>query len=71
MTTTRVSQAQRRTVRVLVLTQAVGAEAIRVASAVSRARDGGVFRYSITCGSTPALRISARVLRDVPQAGLW
>ena len=27
--------------------------------------------YSTTVGSTPLLRISASVLRDVPQAGLW
>ena len=28
---------------------------------------GGVFRYSTTCGSIPALRIIARMFRDVPQ----
>ncbi len=31
----------------------------------------GEVRYSTTCGSMPALRIIASVLRDVPQAGLW
>ena len=35
------------------------------------ARLGGVFRYSMTVGSMSALRINPRVLRDVPQAGLW
>ena len=35
------------------------------------AREGGVFRYSTTCGSTPASRMSASTLRDVPQSGLW
>ena len=40
-------------------------------AAASSARDGGVLRYSITCGSMPALRIMASVLREVPQAGLW
>jgi len=43
----------------------------RAISCSSSARIGGVFRYSITCGSMPALRIIANVLRDVPQAGLW
>ena len=37
----------------------------------SRARLGGVFRYSITSGSSPLRRIIASVLREVPQAGLW
>ena len=32
--------------------------------------EGGVLRYSMTTGSMPAWRISASVLRDVPQAGL-
>ena len=32
--------------------------------------EGGVLRYSITTGSMPAWRISASVLREVPQAGL-
>src|ERR1700694_477785 len=34
-------------------------------------RSGGVFRYSIIVGSMPAFRISASVLREVPQPGLW
>jgi transposase len=34
-------------------------------------RPTGVFRYSIAVGSTPLLRISASVLREVPQSGLW
>ena len=38
---------------------------------LSSSRVGGVFRYSMTCGSSPLLRMRARVLRDVPQAGLW
>jgi hypothetical protein len=29
------------------------------------------FRYSTTVGSAPEARIIARVLREVPQAGLW
>jgi hypothetical protein len=37
----------------------------------SVARSGGVFRYSITRGSAPLLRISASVLRELPQSGLW
>ena len=43
----------------------------RSASQATMVRDGGVFRYSTTCGSMPAFRIIAKVLRDVPQAGLW
>ena len=37
----------------------------------SPARLGGVFGYSMMTGSTPVARITANVLRDVPQAGLW
>jgi hypothetical protein len=44
---------------------------IRSTSCRTSAREGGVLRYSTTCGSIPALRIMARVLRDVPRAGLW
>jgi hypothetical protein len=44
---------------------------MRAMSCASMARLGGVLRYSMTCGSTPEVRISASVLRDVPQAGLW
>ena len=33
-------------------------------------RSGGVFRYSMTVGSSPLLRIRASTLRDVPQTGL-
>jgi hypothetical protein len=40
-------------------------------SSVSRAHDGGSRRYSMTCGSILAWRISAKVLREVLQAGLW
>ena len=43
---------------------------MRSISEANRARASGVFRYSITCGSIPALRIMASVLRDVPQFGL-
>ena len=39
--------------------------------ASSCARSGGVLRYRITSGSTPLLRIMARVLREVPHEGLW
>jgi hypothetical protein len=39
-------------------------------NSTSFARPGGVFMYSTTSGSTPLLRISASVLRDVPQSGL-
>ena len=39
-------------------------------NSTSRARLGGVFRYSITSGSSPLCRIIASVLREVPQAGL-
>jgi hypothetical protein len=39
-------------------------------SASSLAFEGGVFKYSITSGSTPLLRIIARVLREVPHLGL-
>ena len=42
-------------------------EAIRSRSV---SREGGVLRYSMIVGSTPALRISASVLREVPQLGL-
>jgi hypothetical protein len=35
------------------------------------ARSCGVFRYSITVGSSPLLQIHAKVLREVPQSGLW
>jgi hypothetical protein len=45
----------------------IPARAIRLSS---MAREGGVLRYSTTCGSIPALRIMASALRDVPQAGL-
>ena len=44
---------------------------MRPISDSSIARLGGVFRYSTTCGSMPALRIIASVLREVPQPGLW
>jgi hypothetical protein len=43
---------------------------IRAINCLSSVRDGGVFRYSTTCGSMPALRIMASVLRDVPQSAL-
>ena len=36
----------------------------------SSARAGGVFRYSMTRGSSPLLRIRPSTLRDVPQAGI-
>ncbi|MGY3292964.1 hypothetical protein ACVWWP_006031 [Bradyrhizobium sp. LM3.6] len=39
-------------------------------SSTSFARDGGVFRYSMTTGSAPLCRIITSVLREVPQAGL-
>src|SRR5690606_2562137 len=41
------------------------------ASSRRRSRVGGCCRYSMTSGSTPLLRIIARVLREVPQRGLW
>ena len=44
---------------------------MRAIRSTSSARLGGVFRYSITLGSTPLLRIRPSTLRDVPQAGLW
>jgi len=44
---------------------------IAVISCTNLLRVGGVFKYSITSGSTPLARIIANVLRDVPQAGLW
>ena len=44
---------------------------IRSISCLRSARAGGVFKYSITCGSTPALRIMPSALREVPQSGLW
>ena len=44
---------------------------ISAISFFSSSRDGGVSRYRITVGSAPLLRISAEVLQDVPQAGLW
>ena len=34
-------------------------------------RGGGDFRYSTICGSMPALRIIANVLREVPHLVLW
>jgi hypothetical protein len=40
-------------------------------SAASCSRVGVSFRYSTTSGSMPAWRMSASVLRDVPQRGLW
>ena len=49
---------------------AIGGGANLPPSCSSSARDGGVFRYSMTCGSTLALWIIASVLRDVPQSGL-
>ena len=36
----------------------------------SSGADGGVFRYSMICGSTPRSRSSAKVLREVLQRGL-
>jgi hypothetical protein len=39
-------------------------------NSTSLSRLGGVFRYSMTVGSSPLWRIMARVLRDVPQSGL-
>ena len=42
-----------------------------VSNCCKRSLLGGVFRYSMTSGSAPLLRIMARVLREVPQAGLW
>jgi hypothetical protein len=42
----------------------------RTISCASMSRVGGVLRYSITCGSIPALRIIASVLREVPHSGL-
>lgn len=44
---------------------------VAAASAQTVSRLGGVFRYSMMVGSIPAARIRARVLREVPQAGLW
>ena len=44
--------------------------AMRATSDLSMARVGGVFRYSMMGGSIPELRMSPRVLRDVPHAGL-
>ena len=44
---------------------------IAAISSTSFSRDGGVFRYSITSGSSPDCRIMASVLREVPQSGLW
>ena len=41
---------------------------MRAISDCNIVRLGGHFRYSITCGSMPALRISPSVLRDVPQS---
>jgi hypothetical protein len=38
---------------------------------MSSSRVGGVFKYSMTFGSSPELRIIASTFRDVPQAGLW
>ncbi len=38
---------------------------------LQRGSRGGVFKYSTTCGSMPALLIVASALRDVPQSGLW
>jgi hypothetical protein len=43
---------------------------MRAARLSNASRDGGVFRYSMICGSIPALRMIASALRDVPQAGL-
>jgi hypothetical protein len=40
-------------------------------SSVNRARLGGDFKYSMTSGSTPLARTMAKVLREVPHAGLW
>ena len=34
---------------------------------INRERLGGVFKYSMTSGSTPLARTMAKVLRDVPQ----
>ena len=44
---------------------------IRAIGAFKVSRSGGVFRYSMTVGAMPLARISASVLRDVPQSGLW
>ena len=43
---------------------------MRPINSINSAREGGVFRYSTMRGSSPLLRIRARTLRDVPQAGL-
>jgi hypothetical protein len=39
-------------------------------NSLSLSLEGGVFRYSMTVGSTPPWRIMASVLRQVPQSGL-
>jgi hypothetical protein len=44
---------------------------MRAANWRSMTRHGKVFKYSMTCGSMPELRIRPSVLRDVPQRGLW
>ena len=43
---------------------------MRLISSLRFARDGGVLRYSMICGSSPEFRIRPRTLRDVSQAGL-
>ena len=40
-------------------------------SSINRARLGGVFKYSMTSGSSPLARSMAKVFREVPHAGLW
>jgi hypothetical protein len=43
---------------------------IRAMSDSSVGRSGGVIKYSTMVGSMPALRISAKVFREVAHAGL-
>ena len=47
-----------------------GAKRIHSSNDSRVARSGGVFKYSMTCGLAPALRINAKALREVPHARL-
>jgi hypothetical protein len=56
--------------RALAAKQITGRDPMDLSRPTSSSRVGGVFRYSITVGSTPLFRIMPNVLRELPQSGL-
>ncbi len=66
----RIGEAELRIGRAFLAQQACAAHLHGAQQRDKLSRLGGVFRYSMTIGSSPLCRIMASVLREVPQAGL-